>query len=493
VNEAERKLSEWLAHGYAETPAAGNGTTPADAEPPLSDRGNAERFAREHPGRVRYCAERGYLAWDECRFRPDPALLLTMPMAKATARRFLEHTIAAAAVERARLKWAVYSESAPGLHRTLELAQSEAGIPVPVAELDADPFILNALDSMADLTTAARLPHDPARLCTRVAPVAYQPDARCPKFLAFLDQIFAGRADLIDYMHRLLGMATTGATDPVLAILHGPTGANGKTTLVNIARGVLGSDYSGDTPAETLLVKRREGGIPSDLARLAGLRCVHAAELEGRRLSEATIKQVTGGDPVPARFLRREWFEYKPGFTLLLTCNKLPRITGTDEAIWRRVHVIPFDVKIPEAEQVRDFAARLIAEEGPGILAWMVRGAVAWRKAGRLIAPTDVMLATRHYRQEQDSLAPFLTECCALDPVGRVAVAQLYTTYTTWAKESGEALMSKAELRRALLARGLAEPVRGTAGARVWCGLRRKAANDDAAEVFTLMAEDVRL
>jgi putative DNA primase/helicase len=448
-----------------------------EPEPPLTDRGNAERFARAHRRVVRYCAERGYLVWDGKRFRPDPVLLLALPLAKVTARRFLERTMAAAGVEKARIKWALYSESQPGLRRTLELAQSEDSIPVAVGDLDAEPFILNAANGIVDLTNGMLGPHDPARLCTRITPVAYDAAADCPRFKAFLHRIFRGREALTDYTQRLLGMASTGATDAVLAVLNGG-GGNGKTSLVKIVRGVLGSDYSGDTPAETLLVKRREGGIPSDLARLAGLRCVHAAELEGRRLSEATVKQVTGGDPVPARFLHREWFEYTPGFTLLLTCNRLPRITGTDHAIWRRVHVIPFDVTIAEREQVRDFATQLVTDEGPGILAWLVQGAIAWQRAGRLIAPEDVLLATGHYRQEQDSLAPFLAECCALDPAGRIPVAELYTVYTTWARESGETILSKSELRRALVARGLAEPVRGTGGARLWCGIRRKASEE---------------
>jgi phage/plasmid-associated DNA primase len=155
--------------------------------------------------------------------------------------------------------------------------------------------------------------------------------------------------------------------------------------------------------------------------------------------------------------------------------------------------VIPFAVTIPPAEQVRDFAERLVAEEGPGILAWLVRGAVAWRRAGRLIAPEDVVLATRHYRQEQDALAPFLTERCVLESDAHVTVAALYTTYQTWARESGETILSKSELRRALVARGMAEPVRGTGGARTWAGIRPRDTHEPEAAAIAPVGEDVTL
>ena len=478
MNEGERTLSDWLAHGYAATRTETNGAAPGapdDAEPPLTDRGFAQRIAREHGDVLRYCPARGgWLSYDGTRYQPDPepAFIATLPRAKATARRFLEHVLAEPALDRARLNRALYFESAAGLRHALDLARSEPGIPIPLAALDAEPWALNTPSGIVDLTTGALGPHEPGRMMTRITAVGYDPAAPCPKFEGFLARILDGHAARVEHLQRVCGMATTGATEAVLPILTG-RGANGKTTLVKILRGVLGPDYAGDTPAETLLVKRRSGGIPSDLARLAGLRLVHAAELEGQ-LSEAVVKNATGGDAITAREMYSSWFEYVPQFTLLITCNRLPRITGTDEAIWRRVHVIPFDVTIPPAEQVRDFADQLVADEGPGILAWMVRGAIAWRQAGRLIPPDDVLQATRTYRGEQDSLRPFLAECCVVDPTARVTVAELYAVYQTWARDSGEAILSKSELRRALMARGLPEPMRGSKGTRMWCGLRHR-------------------
>jgi putative DNA primase/helicase len=473
-------MSEWLAAGYAETPGAGNGTDAAapPSEPPLTDAGNGQRIAAEHRGAVRYSAERGWLTWDGTRYREDPVLLLTLPLAKATARRLLERVLGESRHDRERIRRALAFESALGLRHALDLARCEPGVPVRLDELDADAFLLNTASGIVDLTSGALGPHDPGRLMTRLAPVAYDEAATCPQFLAFLARVFKGRLRLIDYVQRALGMATTGKSDRVLIVFHG-TGHNGKTTLVNIVRGVLGDDYTAGTPVDTVLVKRGAGGIPNDLARLAGRRLVLVAEVEGRRLAEGLVKQLTGGgEKIPARFMRGEWFEHVADYTLLLTANRPPRITGTDAAIWERVHLVPFDVVIPPEERERDFAERLVREEGPGILRWLGVGAQAWHAAGRLIAPEEVTAATQAYRDEQDALRPFLTEKCVIEAAGRVPVAENYTAYTAWAKDSGETPLSKAELRRALMARGLPEPIRGPGGVRTWTGLRLKAADE---------------
>jgi putative DNA primase/helicase len=496
VNDAERDLSKWITDGPTATPAGGNGTGPMpadDAELPLTDRGQAQRFAREYAGRVRYCPqENTYLVWNGRQFQRDAHGVLTMPLAKATARRQLNATMAAVAIDRQRLRAALYAESATGLSNTLKLAKSEPGIPVQLAELDAEPLALNTQNGIVNTTTGAILAHDPARLCTRITSTIYDPVATCPRWLGLLARIFAGRVELIDYVQRALGMAITGKSERVVLVMHGE-GGNGKSTLVKIVRGVIGDDYTATTPADTVLVKRRDAAMSNDLARLAGRRLVHVAELEGRRLSEGLVKQLTGGDAVASRFLHQEFFEYVPTFTLLLTCNRPPRITGTDRAIWDRVHLIPFDVVIPPAEQDRDLAERLIVEEGPGILAWLVQGAIAWHKAGRLVPAKAVVAATRRYRDEQDVLAPFLGERCTVAEDARVSVADLYTTYTGWARDSGETAMSKAELRRALMARGFAEPVRGTGGTRTWQGIRPRHAADPEALDLPATAEDVTL
>jgi putative DNA primase/helicase len=446
-----------------------------EAEPPLTDRGNAERFAREHRGTVRYCPERGWLPWDGTRYPPDPALIATLPLVKATARRFLERTMAdpTTRADRARIKHALYSEGAPGLRRALDLAQSEPGIPVRLDELDPDPWRLNTPSGIVDQTMGGLGPHDPKALMTRITAARYDPKAECPKFLSFLARTFKGRPRLIAYVQCALGMATTGKSERVLLVFHG-IGHNGKTTLINIVRGVLGDDYTAGTPVDTVLVKRGDSGIPNDLARLAGRRLVLVAEVEGRRRAEGLVKQLTGGgEKIPARFMRGEWFEHVADYTLLLTANRPPRITGTDPAIWERVHLVPFEVVIPPKERERDLADRLVREEGPGILRWLVEGAMAWHKAGRLAPPDEVTAATQAYRDEQDALRPFLTDRCALGATGRVPVADLYANYTAWAKESGETPLSKTELRRALMARGLPEPKRaGHGGVHTWSGLR---------------------
>jgi putative DNA primase/helicase len=215
-------------------------------------------------------------------------------------------------------------------------------------------------------------------------------------------------------MQRVLGYTLTGDTREHAFFVFYGAGANGKSTLLNTGRTILG-DYAKDTPSQTLLVQRYEG-IPNDLARLHGARLVTAIETDaGKQLAESRIKQITGGDTVTARFLYGECFEYLPQFKLFMATNHRPRIQGTDEGIWRRVHLIPFEVAIPKHEQDPALGEKLRAE-APGILRWMVEGSMAWQQNG-LAMPSKVRQATAGYRAEEDLLARFLDEECSLDTV----------------------------------------------------------------------------
>jgi len=470
------------------------GTTETPASPEArhcTDAGNAVLFVQQHQERVRSCyALRRYYVWDQRRWEPD-AEGQVLELAKQTAASLYDELAHSTAPGRRKelAPWAVKSESEPRLRAMLALAASAPELAVTPDELDADPWKLNVLNGVVDLRTGTLAPHDPGRLMTKLAPVVYNPQADCPRFLAFMDRIFAGRGPLIEFMQRALGYALSGdVSEQVLFLLHG-VGANGKSTLVRVVRGILG-DYGCSTPPETLLVKR-EAGIPNDVARLHGARFVSAVEVEGgRRLAESLVKTMTGGDTLVARFLHREFFEFRPTFTLFLAVNRKPRIAGTDHAIWRRLRLVPFDVVIPDTEQDRHLAERLIAEEGPGILTWMVRGCMAWQKNG-LGTPEEVRSATATYRVEQDALGAFLRERCILEPAASVTVTALYDAYTSWASTSGERRpWSKRELHARLTERGVKDGRRGDA--RLWRGVRLRTATDqDSADAPEAAREGV--
>jgi putative DNA primase/helicase len=361
--------------------------------------------------------------------------------------------------------WAAKTESEPRLRAMLSLAQSELAI--RPEQFDADRWALNCMNGTLDLQAEAVLhPHRRAQLITRMVPTIYDRSAECPIWESVLATLFQGDEGLIKFVQKSVGYSLTGDTrEQVVFIFHG-TGANGKTLVLMVLMDLLG-DYATQTPAATLLVKKGDG-IPNDIARLAGCRFAAAVETEdGQRLAEGLVKQMTGRDRLVARFLRAEFFEFVPQFKLFLATNHKPRIRGTDHAIWRRIRLVPFAVTIPDAQQDRDLPEKLKAE-WPGILAWAVRGCLAWQREG-LGTPDAVAQWTQRYREEMDVLGAFIAERCRVEPTLGSRASALYEAYTAWSQRAGERPLSKRSFGLRLGERGFqAEKVNGD---RWWIGL----------------------
>ena len=285
------------------------------------------------------------------------------------------------------LKHLLKSESAKALQNMITLAQSEPGIPVVPEELDTNPMLLNCKNGTIDLTTGELREHRREDMITKMVPVEYDPNAECPTVDRFIADIFGNDPEMVAYIWRALGYALTGSVkERVMFILWGPKGNNGKTTLLELLADVL-SDYSAKIRADTLMIKRGDS-IPNDIARLKGARFVFSSEgEENRRLAEALVKEITGGDTISARFMRAEWFDFKPEFKLFFATNHRPVIRGTDNAIWKRLHLIPFEERFVEDPEPgehpidKDLPAKFRAEL-PGFLARMVRGCMEWQKHG---------------------------------------------------------------------------------------------------------------
>jgi putative DNA primase/helicase len=328
-------------------------------------------------------------------------------------------------------------------------------------------MILTVANGTLDLHTGALREHRRADLATKLAPVAYSPDATAPTWGAFLDRILPDH-DVQEFVRRAVGYSLTGETGEQVLFLCWGTGANGKTTFIETIMAILG-DFALKTPAETLLAKR-DNTIPNDVAALRGARFVAAVESEdGRRLAEVRVKELTGGDSVSARFMRAEWFTFKPVAKLWLATNHRPVVRGTDEAIWRRIRLIPFNVTIPGPERDPTLPAQLRAEL-PGILRWAVDGCMAWQHKG-LGAPAAVLAATRSYRAEQDVLGAFIAERCLLAPERWVSSASLYAAYRNWCEDSGEHAATQRALGLALRERGFEDAREGKARSRGWQGV----------------------
>jgi putative DNA primase/helicase len=435
-----------------------------------TDTGNAERLVHRHGADLRYCYPWGtWLVYDGRRFTRDDTGEARRRAKEAVRSMYAD----AAAIEDdakrdALVKWARASESADKISAMLKQAQSEPGIPIVPEEMDADPHLLNVLNGTIDLRTGELRPHDRRDRITKLAPVDYDPSAGCPAFLAFLERVLPDEA-VRRFLQRFTGHSLTGDTsEQCLCFLHGG-GANGKSTLLTVLQAVLG-DYAKQAAPE-LLTHKAADRHPTELADLFGARLVTSVEVdEGKRLAETLIKQMTGGDRMKARFMRGDFFEWAPTHKLFLAANHRPEVRGTDYAIWRRIHLVPFTVTIPKEERDRRLPARLLAE-APGILAWAIRGCLEWRRDG-LGVPAAVEEATSAYRVEQDILATFLAERCILDPRGWVLASALFGAYKAWCEECGERWVSQKALGLRLAERGLSQDRRGKNRARAWVGLR---------------------
>ncbi|MDW7730682.1 MAG: phage/plasmid primase, P4 family [Bacillota bacterium] len=441
----------------------------------LTDLGSAKRFITQANGEIRFLWERGkWIYWTGKAWEEDQSGKEAAKRAELTVR-----SIYAEAAEcedkkdrEALSDYARKSESEQKLRAMLKLAQPR--LSVAMADMDPDPWLLNCLNGTINLQTGELLIHDRENLISNIIPVEFDIDAECPEWLNFLNLIMGGEKEMLTFLQRAIGYSLTGHTDErCLFILYGE-GRNGKSTFTeNIAYMLPG--YAMKTPSETLLLKKWGDGIPSDIARLKGARFVYASETgQGRRLNESRIKELTGDkDTLVGRFLHREYFEFVPSFKLWLHTNHKPTIRGTDNAIWDRIKLIPFEVRIPdEMVKPRREVDNVLEAERPGILAWAVKGCLDWQREG-LTTPEAVKRGTDEYREESDVLKEFLDECCTIGESNQIAKTELFEAYTQWGRNSGERFtLNKTKFGAALKQRGFDE-YRETGGRRksFWLGI----------------------
>jgi putative DNA primase/helicase len=433
----------------------------------LTDLGNARLFAGVFAQDLRYTPSFGWLVWDGKRWSRDE-LGSVFVRAKEITDRLIQWawSIRDFNEQKAVMAHALRSQSSRAIKAMVELAQSETHLAVASSSFDLDRWLFNCLNGTIDLRTGQLREHRREDLLTKIAGCKFDPSAPCFRWERFLDKVFGGDLELIGFVQRAAGYTLTGSTrEHVLFLLFG-TGANGKTTLLEIIRAVLG-DYGMQADFNTFL-EHRQDGPRNDLARLKGARMVTAVEAEaGRALAEAVVKQATGGDTITARFLYHELFEFVPEFKLFLGTNHKPVIKGSDYGIWRRIRLLPFGVTIPPEERDQDLVEKLKAELS-GILAWIVRGCRAWQQGG-LREPKAVLAATETYRTEMDILGDFLAACCVQRVNASVFADELYTRYKNWCEDNGERASSQRNLGMRLSERGFNK--KKSNGLNVWLGI----------------------
>jgi putative DNA primase/helicase len=309
------------------------------------------------------------------------------------------------------MKWALKSEAAARIEAMIRLARSRPGIPVTPDELDLDPWLLNCENGTIELRTGTLREHRREDFITRFCPVVYEPNASYPRWQQFLREIMDGNQSLIEYLQRAIGYSLTGSVaEQCLFFLNG-TGSNGKSTFLGTILEMLG-DYGMQSIAELLMVRNNEQH-PTERADLFRKQFVATVDVEsGKRLAESLVKQLTGGDRIRARRMREDFWQFEPTHKLWLAANHKPLIRGQDHAVWRRIRLIPFTVKIPDDRKDKHLPAKLKAEL-PGILAWAVQGCLEWQRIG-LDEPKAVTDATDNYQAEMDTIGQILSECCTI-------------------------------------------------------------------------------
>lgn len=325
------------------------------------------------------------------------------------------------------------------------VAEVQSRVSVLPDEFDAHKELLNTPSGIINLQTAQVLPHNPQLMLTRIAVAEYSNKCDCPRWTAFLQDIFAGDPQMIRFIQKAIGYSITASVAEQVIFFAVGDGSNGKSTFFETIAGCLG-DYATNAQPQTFLAKAHSNTISSDLARLKGTRLVTVSEPEeGARLDEGLVKQLTGGDRVTARKLYAEEMEFAPEFKIWFATNHRPIIRGTDHGIWRRICIVPFSVKIPKEKVDKSLRYKLM-QEYPGILFWMVEGALLWQKEGLGEYPESIRQAVADYRNEMDVFSAFLSECTR--SYGEVSSGDLYRAYVDWAKEANEYVMSATKFGR---------------------------------------------
>lgn len=346
------------------------------------------------------------------------------------------------------------------------MARSDRRLAGTTDQWDQDLFLLNTPAGIIDLKSGNRYPHDPEKYCSKIVAVA--PEGDCPLWRRFLNEITDSDQELVSYLQRLAGYCLTGDTrEHALFYFHG-TGANGKSVFLITVAGIIGN-YHRTAPIETFTATHSERH-PTDLAMLQGARLVTAVETEeGRPWAESKVKSLTGGDTVSARFMRQDFFEYTPIFKLIVAGNHKPRLNAIDEAIRRRMNLIPFLVTIPAEERDGQLAEKLKAE-WPGILQWMIEGCLAWQEQG-LNPPAVVRNATAEYLASENAFEQWLEDCCQEKESGFEKSGDLFRSWQDWATARGEEAGSQKRLADKLETRFKRKREPGT-GQRGFEGLR---------------------
>lgn len=438
---------------------------------PPTDQGNADRFVAAYQGQVKHAHQLGWFIWNGSNWERDAGEKAVLHYAGQLIQVINEEI--GLADNKKLIKMLDKTRVMLSMNNSRKNALSLTKVS-PLVGIDADAFdkseyLFNVSNGVINLKNGELKKHEPDLLLSKISPIDYDVNASSPKFEKFLDEITCGDKDLALWIQTYFGYAmTANVSEQLFSVFYG-TGGNGKSVLVNVVSTIMGQ-YTLETPVETIMYKRGGGSISNDIARIKGARLVTCRESDqGQALAESLIKSLTGGDKITARFLHKEFFEFKPVAKWILFTNHKPSIKGTDQGIWRRVKLIPFNYSVPDGKKNKNLEAELL-NEAAGILNWLVEGCLTWQKNGfpRCEAIDN---ATSNYQQDEDRIGEFLT--CAANmgpgPNFKTSASELYKAYRYFCREVGDMPMNSRNFPKKMEEKGHVKKRSG--GGNFWDGI----------------------
>lgn len=440
----------------------------------FSDVGNAERLIALYGSDIRYSfPEDKFYIWSGRHWQADNTGTISK-MARTTLRRLLAEAEeinetadeADKAVKRKVQSFVIKSENDSRIRAMIHQAKSQPEI--TLRECDSDLFLLNVGNGTLDLRTGKLMDYKKSDYITRMIDIEYDEKAECVNWLSFLDKIFMGNREMVDFVQRSIGYSLTGSEEEQCFYMLYGSGANGKTTFLNTIKMIMG-DYSDTLRASSLMTRQFDDGARGDIAKLQGRRFVVTSELnDGQYFDESLLKCVTGGEAIPVRFLYGSEFALRPEFKLWMGTNEKPRIRGTDMGIWRRVRLIPFLYTFSGDERDKKYMDKFIVPELPGILNWAVQGSMKWQREGIEI-PQISMSAVEEYKDEMDVVQRFIDEACLMGDIYISTVRNLYESFCTWCGKSGDRSVTSIKFGKKLKEKGFEQNKSGCC--RYWKGI----------------------
>lgn len=431
----------------------------------LSDLGNARRLVDAHAHELRWISDQG--AW-----ATYADGVWTVRNNDDIARRLLQDVVANLFATEGHLysdipddtlrpprsprqdfaRWAAGQQQTQRISAALREVRTRPEIAVNSDQLDRDPLLLNCANGTVELRTGALRPHNPTDLCTKQAPVNYDPDAAAPGWESFLTQSH-GTLSMREYLQRIVGYSITGLNSERALFIHHGSGANGKSVFTEVISAVLGTgDYAHVLAPEALMMTRSEQH-PTAIAATAGKRFIQASETpKGGRLNEALVKGLSGGEQQTARVMRGDFFSFTPTGKIHILTNHPPRLSDS-KAIWERLHFIGWRNVVAREDRIGDLGPKLVAAEAPGVLAWMVKGAGMWLR-DKLSAPPVAVADLEEYRADQDVFGKFLSQHTRRVVGAKATADALHASYKAWCWAAGMGVMVQPDFVAALKERG---------------------------------------